>query len=223
MALQVHALDSNGRTAGEAIASGDARVEDGSFSAQLQVPGNALKPGTTYRVSAVYEDSRGTVQIVTGGFTVERDGVDASRPSDSLPAEQTEAPATEEPSYGDSVAEKPTEEKPSVTPSDSAPAPAEESKESAPVAVASEAPVSYESASHESAPVTEDATGGATDRAGQKPQKATASASKGEREQLAATGTSGMLTISAVGSLSLVAGAFLTRRGRRDVQLTSRS
>ena len=223
VALQVHALDSNGRTAGEAIASGDARVEDGSFSAQLQVPGNALKPGTTYRVSAVYEDSRGTVQIVTGGFTVERDGVDASRPSESLPAEQTEAPATEEPSYGDSAAEKPTEEKPSVTLSDSAPAPVEESKESAPAATASEAPVSAESASHESAPVTEDATGGATDRAGQKPQKATALASKGEREQLAATGTSGMLTISAVGSLSLVAGAFLTRRGRRDVQLTSRS
>lgn len=209
VALQVYALDSNGRTAGEAIASGDARVEDGSFSAQLQVPGNALKPGTTYRVSAVYEDSRGTVQIVTGGFTVERDGVDASRPSDSLPAEQTEAPATEE--------------KPSVNPSDSAPAPAEESKESAPVAVASEAPVSYESASPKSAPVTEGATGGATDRAGQKPQKATASASKGEREQLAVTGASGILTISAVGSLSLVAGAFLTRRGRRDVQLTSRS
>lgn len=224
VALQVHALDSNGRTAGEAIASGEARVEDGSFSAQLQVPGNALKPGTTYRVSAVYEDSRGTVQIVTGGFTVERDGVDASRPSDSLPAEQTEAPATEESNNGGSAAEKPAEEKPSAaTPSDSAPAPAEESKESAPVAVASEAPVSYESASHESAPVTEDATGGATYRAGQKPQKATASASKGEREQLAATGTSGMLTISAVGSLSLVAGAFLTRRGRRDVQLTSRS
>lgn len=219
VALQVHALDSNGRTAGEAIASGDARVEDGSFSAQLQVPGNALKPGTTYRVSAVYEDSRGTVQIVTGGFTVERDGVDASRPSESLPAEQTEAPATEEPNNGGSAAEKPTEEEPSVTPSDSAPAPAEESKEPAPVATASEAPVSYESASRESAPVTE----GATDRAGQKPQKATASASKGEREQLAATGTSGMLTISAVGSLSLVAGAFLTRRGRRDVQLTSRS
>ena len=224
VALQVHALDSNGRTAGEAIASGEARVEDGSFSAQLQVPGNALKPGTTYRVSAVYEDSRGTVQIVTGGFTVERDGVDASRPSDSLPAEQTEAPATEESNNGGSAAEKPAEEKPSAaTPSDSAPAPAEESKESAPVAVASEAPVSYESASHESAPVTEDATGGATDRAGQKPQKATASASKGEREQLAVTGASGMLTISAVGSLSLVAGAFLTRRGRRDVQLTSRS
>ena len=223
VALQVHALDSNGRTAGEAIASGNARVEDGSFSAQLQVPGNALKPGTTYRVSAVYEDSRGTVQIVTGGFTVERDGVDVSRPSESMPAEQTEAPATEEPNNGGSAAEKPAEEKPSVTPSDSAPAPVEESKESAPAATASEAPVSYESASPKSAPVTEGATGGATDRAGQKPQKATASASKGEREQLAATGTSGMLTISAVGSLSLVAGAFLTRRGRRDVQLTSRS
>lgn len=229
VALQVHALDSDGRTVSEAIASGDARVEDGAFSAQLQVPGNALKPGTTYRVSAVYEDSRGTVQIVTGGFTVERDGADASRPSESLPAAQAEAPATEKPDDGGSTGENPAEEGPSTAPSDSAPAPAEESApteesmESAPAATASEAPVSAESASPKSAPVTEGATGGATDRAGQKPQKATASASKGEREQLAVTGASGMLTISAVGSLSLVAGAFLTRRGRRDVQLTSRS
>ena len=209
VALQVYALDSNGRTAGEAIASGDARVEDGFFSAQLQVPGNVLKPGTTYRVSAVYEDSRGTVQIVTGGFTVERDGVDASRPSDSLPAERVEAPATE----------KPADKKPSVTPSESAPASATESKEPAPVASASEAPASAESASSAPASVATHVA----ERAGQKSQKVAGPTQKGEPEQLAATGASGMLVISAVGSLSLAAGVFLTRRGHRDVRLTSRS
>ena len=213
VALQVYALDSNGRTVGDAVASGDARVEDGSFSAHLQVPGSALKPGTTYRVSAIYEDSRGTVQIVTGGFTVERDGVDASHPSDSLPAERVEAPATE----------KPVDKKPSVTPSESAPASAVESKEpapvaSAPVASASEAPASAESASSASASVATHVA----ERAGQKSQKAAGPTQKGEREQLATTGASGMLVISAVGSLSLVAGVFLTRRGHRDVRLTSR-
>lgn len=209
VALQVYALGSDGQTVGDAVASGDARVEDGSFSAHLQVPGSALKPGTTYRVSAIYEDSRGTVQIVTGGFTVERDGVDASHPSDSLPAERVEAPATE----------KPADKKPSVTPSESAPASAAESKEPAPAASASEAPASAESASSAPASVATHIA----ERAGQKSQKATGPTQKGEREQLAATGASGMLVISAVGSLSLAAGVFLTRRGHRDVRLTSRS
>ena len=209
VALQVYALGSDGQTVGDAVASGDARVEDGSFSAHLQVPGSALKPGTTYRVSAVYEDSRGTVQIVTGGFTVERDGVDASRPSDSLPAERVEAPATE----------KPADKKPSVTPSESAPASATESKEPAPVASASEAPASAESASSAPASVATHVA----ERAGQKSQKVAGPTQKGEPEQLAATGASGMLVISAVGSLSLAAGVFLTRRGHRDVRLTSRS
>lgn len=209
VALQVYALGSDGRTVGDAVASGDARVEDGSFSAHLQVPGSALKPGTTYRVSAIYEDSRGTVQIVTGGFTVERDGVDASHPSDSLPAERVEAPATE----------KPADKKPSVTPSESAPVSAAESKEPAPVASASEAPASAESASSAPASVATHVA----ERAGQKSQKVAGPTQKGEHEQLAATGASGMLVISAVGSLSLVAGVFLTRRGHRDVRLTSRS
>lgn len=209
VALQVYALGSDGRTVGDAVASGDARVEDGSFSAHLQVPGSALKPGTTYRVSTIYEDSRGTVQIVTGGFTVERDGVDASHPSDSLPAERVEAPATE----------KPADKKPSVTPSESAPASAAESKEPAPVASASEAPASAESASSAPASVATHVA----ERAGQKSQKVAGPTQKGEREQLAATGASGMLVISAVGSLSLAAGVFLTRRGHRDVRLTSRS
>lgn len=209
VALQVYALGSDGRTVGDAVASGDARVEDGSFSAHLQVPGSALKPGTTYRVSAIYEDSRGTVQIVTGGFTVERDGVDASHPSDSLPAERVEAPATE----------KPADKKPSVTPSESAPASAAESKEPAPAASASEAPASAESASSAPASVATHVA----ERAGQKSQRATGPTQQGEHEQLAATGASGMLVISAVGSLSLAAGVFLTRRGHRDVRLTSRS
>lgn len=209
VALQVYALGSDGRTVGDAVASGDARVEDGSFSAHLQVPGSALKPGTTYRVSAIYEDSRGTVQIVTGGFTVERDGMDASHPSDSLPAERVEAPATEEPA----------DKKPSVTPSESAPASAAESKEPAPAASASEAPASAELASSAPASVATHVA----ERAGQKSQRATGPTQQGEREQLAATGASGMLVISAVGSLSLAAGVFLTRRGHRDVRLTSRS
>lgn len=209
VALQVYALGSDGQTVGDAVASGDARVEDGSFSAHLQVLGSALKPGTAYRVSAIYEDSRGTVQIVTGGFTVERDGVDASHPSDSLPAERVEAPATE----------KPADKKPSVTPSESAPASAAESKEPAPVASASEAPASAESASSAPASVATHVA----ERAGQKSQKVAGPTQKGEREQLAATGASGMLVISAVGSLSLTAGVFLTRRGHRDVRLTSRS
>lgn len=209
VALQVYALGSDGRTVGDAVASGDARVEDGSFSAHLQVPGSALKPGTTYRVSAIYEDSRGTVQIVTGGFTVERDGVDASHPSGSLPAERVEAPATE----------KPADKKPSVTPSESAPVSAAESKEPAPAASASEAPASAESASSAPASVATHVA----ERAGQKSQKVAGPTQKGEREQLAATGASGMLVISAVGSLSLAAGVFLTRRGHRDVRLTSRS
>lgn len=210
VALQVYALGSDGQTVGDAVASGDARVEDGSFSAHLQVPGSALKPGTAYRVSAIYEDSRGTVQIVTGGFTVERDGVDASpRPSDSLPAERVEAPATE----------KPADKKPSVTPSESAPASAAESKEPAPVASASEAPASAESASSAPASVATHVA----ERAGQKSQKVAGPTQQGEHEQLAATGASGMLVISAVGSLSLAAGVFLTRRGHRDVRLTSRS
>lgn len=209
VALQVYALGSDGRTVGDAVASGDARVEDGSFSAHLQVPGSALKPGTTYRVSAIYEDSRGTVQIVTGGFTVERDGVDASHPSGSLPAERAEASATE----------KPADKKPSVTPSESAPASAAESKEPAPVASASEAPASAESASSAPASVATHVA----ERAGQKSQKVAGPTQKGEPEQLAATGASGMLVISAVGSLSLAVGVFLTRRGHRDVRLTSRS
>lgn len=209
VALQVYALGSDGRTVGDAVASGDARVEDGSFSAHLQVPGSALKPGTTYRVSAIYEDSRGTVQIVTGGFTVERDGVDASHSSDSLPAERVEAPATE----------KPADKKPSVTPSESAPASAAESKEPAPAASVSEAPASAELASSAPASVATHVA----ERAGQKSQRATGPTQQGEHEQLAATGASGMLVISAVGSLSLAAGVFLTRRGHRDVRLTSRS
>lgn len=209
VALQVYALGSDGRTVGDAVASGDARVEDGSFSAHLQVPGSALKPGTTYRVSAIYEDSRGTVQIVTGGFTVERDGVDASHPSGSLPAERAEASATE----------KPADKKPSVTPSESAPVSAAESKEPAPVASASEAPASAESASSAPASVATHVA----ERAGQKSQKVAGPTQKGEPEQLAATGASGMLVISAVGSLSLAVGVFLTRRGHRDVRLTSRS
>ena len=87
------------------------------------------------------------------------------------------------------------------------------------MASASEAPASAESASSAPASVATHVA----ERAGQKSQKVAGPTQKGEREQLAATGASGMLVISAVGSLSLTAGVFLTRRGHRDVRLTSRS
>ena len=58
-------------------------------------------------------------------------------------------------------------------------------------------------------------------------QKAQASGSQKavaeqKREQLAATGASNVLVISAVGSISLLAGMRLSRRRRSEMQLSSR-
>ena len=49
-----------------------------------------------------------------------------------------------------------------------------------------------------------------------------ASGAQQKREQLAATGASNMLVISAAGSLSLLAGMRLSRRRRSEMQLSSR-
>lgn len=48
-----------------------------------------------------------------------------------------------------------------------------------------------------------------------------ASGAQQKREQLAATGASNMLVISAAGSLSLLAGMRLSRRRRSEMQLSS--
>ncbi|WP_314657600.1 adhesin [uncultured Rothia sp.] len=212
--LMVNAVDEYGVATGGVIASADVSEIDasGAFTAQVQIPGSELKPGTTYRVSAVAEDEQGTVRMVNGGFTVARDSVD------NAPATpEQDAPAADVPAADVPAAEAPAADA-------SAPA---ESTES----------VSVESASTEFAPVTDQAS--ATEqKAGESApvqnasaQKVEAQASGGQkatagtqqkREQLAATGASNMLVISAAGSLSLLAGMRLSRRRRSEMQLNSR-
>ena len=112
--LMVSAVDEYGVAIGGVIASADVSEIDasGAFTAQVQIPGSALKPGTTYRVSAVAEDEQGTVRMVNGGFTVERDGVD-SQPPAPLPttpeqdAPTVEAPAADTPAVDASVPTEP--------------------------------------------------------------------------------------------------------------------
>ena len=212
--LMVNAVDEYGVATGGVIASADVSEIDasGAFTAQVQIPGSELKPGTTYRVSAVAEDEQGTVRMVNGGFTVARDSVD------NAPATpEQDAPAADVP-----AADVPAPEAPAADAS----APAESTES-----------VSVESASAEFAPVADQAS--ATEqKAGESApvqnasaQKVEAQASGGQkatagtqqkREQLAATGASNMLVISAAGSLSLLAGMRLSRRRRSEMQLNSR-
>lgn len=215
--LMVSAVDEYGVARGGVIASADVSEIDasGAFTAQVQIPGSELKPGTTYRVSAVAEDEQGTVRMVNGGFTVDRDSAD-------------NVPATPEASESESSA-------PEVNAPD-ATAPAEAT-----------APAADQQKAGESATDQKDDTSvpvqntGAQDASAQKveaqevelqksgEQKAQASGSQKvaagaqqKREQLAATGASNMLVISAAGSLSLLAGMRLSRRRRSEMQLSSR-
>ena len=107
--LMVSAVDEYGVATDGVIASADVSEIDasGAFTAQVQIPGSALKPGTTYRVSAVAEDEQGTVRMVNGGFTVERDSVD------NTPATpEQDAPAAEAPAADASVPAEPAESAP---------------------------------------------------------------------------------------------------------------
>lgn len=202
--LMVNAVDEYGVATGGVIASADVSEIDasGAFTAQVQIPGSELKPGTTYRVSAVAEDEQGTVRMVNGGFTVARDSVDNAP---ATPAQ--DAPAADVPAADASAPSESTES------------------------------VSVESASAEFAPVadqasaTEQKAGESTPVQNASAQKVEAQASGGQkatagtqqkREQLAATGASNMLVISAAGSLSLLAGMRLSRRRRSEMQLNSR-
>lgn len=194
--LMVSAVDEYGAATGGVIASADVPEIDstGTFTAQVQIPGSVLKPGTTYRVSAVAEDEQGTVRMVNGGFTVERDSVD-------------NAPATPEMS---------------------------EPESSAPETAEAAAPAADQQKAGESATEQKDETSVAAQNTGAQDtpaQKAEAKVSDGQkvaagaqqkREQLAATGASNMLVISAAGSLSLLAGMRLSRRRRSEMQLSSR-
>lgn len=221
--LMVSAVDEYGAATGGVIASADVSEIDstGAFTAQVQIPGSALKPGTTYRVSAVAEDEQGTVRMVNGGFTVERDSVD------NTPATpEQDAPAAEAPAADASVPAEPAESAPVADQASAAEQKAgegsAEQKKDAP-ASAQGAPAQNVPAQNTSVQKTEAQKGN--------PQKVEAQASGSQkvasgtqqkREQLAATGASNMLVISAAGSLSLLAGMRLSRRRRSEMRLSSR-
>ena len=221
MHLMVSAVDEYGVATGGVIASADVSEIDstGAFTAHVQIPGAALKPGTTYRVSAVAEDAYGAVRIVNGGFKVDRDGVG-------------NALATPEVSESESSA--PEVNAPEATASAEAAAPEASASSEAPASAADQQKAG------ESATEQKDDTSvavqntGAQDASAQKVEaqksgerKAQASGSQKavseqKREQLAATGASNVLVISAVGSMSLLAGMRLSRRRRTGMQFSSR-
>ncbi len=221
--LMVSAVDEYGVAIGGVIASADVSEIDasGAFTAQVQIPGSALKPGTTYRVSAVAEDEQGTVRMVNGGFTVERDGVD-SQPAAPLPttpeqdAPTVEAPAADTPAVDASVPTEPAADQASATEQKAGESGAEQKNE-APVATQN-APAQNASAQKGDAQKSDAQKVEAQASGGQK----VAAATQPKREQLAATGASNMLVISAAGSLSLLAGMRLSRRRRSEMQLSSR-
>ena len=229
--LMVSAVDEYGVATDGIIASADVSEIDptGAFTAQVQIPGAALKPGTTYRVSAVAEDEQGTVRIVNGGFKVDRDGV---------------GNAPETPEVSESESSAPEVKAPEATGAE-ATAPAEAAAPEASASAEATAPAADQQKAGESATDQKDDTlvavqnTGAQDASAQKveaqevepqksgEQKAQASGSQKavaeqKREQLAATGASNVLVISAVGSISLLAGMRLSRRRRSEMQLSSR-
>ena len=226
--LMVSAVDEYGVATGGVIASADVSEIDasGAFTAQVQIPGSALKPGTTYRVSAVAEDEQGTVRMVNGGFTVERDGVD-SQPAAPLPttpeqdaptveAPAVDTPAVETPEVDASVPTEPAADQASVTEQKAGESGADQKKD-APASVQG-TPSQNVPAQNASAQKVEAQKGEAQASGSQK----VASGTQQKREQLAATGASNMLVISAAGSLSLLAGMRLSRRRRSEMQLSSR-
>ena len=231
--LMVSAVDEYGVATGGVIASADVSEIDasGTFTAQVQIPGSALKPGTTYRVSAVAEDEQGTVRMVNGGFTVERDGVD-SQPAAPLPttpeqdAPTVEAPvadtsAAETPAVDASVPTEPAADQASATEQKAGESGAEQKKD----APASDqgAPAQNVPAQNASAQKVEAQKGNAQKAEAQASgSQKVASGTQQKREQLAATGASNMLVISAAGSLSLLAGMRLSRRRRSEMRLSSR-
>lgn len=226
--LMVSAVDEYGVATDGVIASADVSEIDasGAFTAQVQIPGSALKPGTTYRVSAVAEDEQGTVRMVNGGFTVERDSVDNAPATPEQDAPTVEAPvadtpAVETPAVDASVPTEPAADQASATEQKAGESGAEQKKD-APAGVQG-APAQNVPAQNASAQKVEAQTGNAqkVDAQASGSQKVT-SGTQQKREQLAATGASNMLVISAAGSLSLLAGMRLSRRRRSEMRLSSR-
>ena len=223
--LMVSAIDEYGVATGGVIASADvSEIDDsGAFTAQVQIPGSELKPGTTYRVSAVAEDEQGTVRMVNGGFTVERDSVDSLPTIPEQDAPTVEAPVADTPAVDASVPAEPAADQASATEQKAGESGAEQKKDApasvqgAPASVQG-APAQNVTAQNASAQNTSAQKVEAQASGSQK----VASGTQQKREQLAATGASNMLVISAAGSLSLLAGMRLSRRRRSEMQLSSR-
>ncbi|WP_049342074.1 hypothetical protein [Rothia mucilaginosa] len=226
--LMVSAIDEYGVATGGVIASADvSEIDDsGAFTAQVQIPGSELKSGATYRVSAVAEDEQGTVRMVNGGFTVERDSVDSlpTTPEQDAPtveAPVADTPAVETPAVDASVPTEPAADQASATEQKAGESGAEQ-KNDAPASDQG-APAQNVPAQNASAQKVEAQKGNAQKAEAQASgSQKVASGAQQKREQLAATGASNMLVISAAGSLSLLAGMRLSRRRRSEMQLSSR-
>lgn len=217
--LMVSAIDEYGVATGGVIASADvSEIDDsGAFTAQVQIPGSELKPGTTYRVSAVAEDEQGTVRMVNGGFTVARDSVDNAPATPEQDAPAAEAPAADASAPSESATSEP------APVADQASAVEQKAGESS-TEQKNETPVATQNASQNAPAQNASAQKGdaqKVDAQASGSQKAAAGTQQ-KREQLAATGASNVLVISAAGSLSLLAGMRLSRRRRSEMQLSSR-
>ena len=203
--LMVSAVDEYGVATGGVIASADVSEIDstGAFTAHVQIPGAALKPGTTYRVSAVAEDAYGAVRIVNGGFKVDRDGVGNALATPEVSESESSAPEASASSEATASAADQQKAGESAT----------EQKDDTSVAVQNTG------AQDASAQKVEAQKSGERKAQASGSQKAV---SEQKREQLAATGASNVLVISAVGSMSLLAGMRLSRRRRTGMQFSSR-
>ena len=228
--LMVSAVDEYGVATGGMIASADVSEIDasGAFSAQVQIPGSALKPGTTYRVSAVAEDEQGTVRMVNGGVTVERDSADNAPATPEQDAPAADVPAAEAPAADASAPSESATSEPAPVADQASAAEQKagesgaEQKKDAPAGVQG-APAQNVSAQNTSVQKTEAQKSNAQKVEAQASgSQKVASGAQQKREQLAATGASNMLVISAAGSLSLLAGMRLSRRRRSEMQLSYR-
>ena len=223
--LMVSAIDEYGVATGGVIASADvSEIDDsGAFTAQVQIPGSELKPGTTYRVSAVAEDEQGTVRMVNGGFTVERDSADNAPATPEQDAPAADVPAAEAPAADASAPSESATSEPAPV-ADQASAVEQKAGESS-TEQKNDAPVATQNAPAQNASAQK---GDAQKSDAQKVEaqasgsQKVASGAQQKREQLAATGASNMLVISAAGSLSLLAGMRLSRRRRSEMRLSSR-
>lgn len=223
--LMVSAVDEYGVATDGIIASADVSEIDstGAFTAQVQIPGAALKPGTTYRVSAVAEDEQGTVRIVNGGFKVDRDGVGNAPETPEASESESSAPEVKAPEATGAEGAAPE-----ASASAEATAPAADQQKTGESATdqKDDTSVPVQNAGAQDAPAQEaEPQKVEPQKSGE--QKAQASGSQKavaeqKREQLAATGASNVLVISAVGSISLLAGMRLSRRRRSEMQLSSR-